>query len=98
MKKLLLPILLSISSLVDAKDLHITLLCKPPNEMIPAIIQTYGEKPFMALYSKEENSNSILLVNPDTKTWTMILVKESKNLACILESGQGLEFVSSFKE
>jgi hypothetical protein len=62
-----------------------TTVCDNTKKLIDEIIAEYKEIPAWTGY--EEKSGYVLLINPETDTWTFI--QYMKNTACVLGVGEG---------
>ena len=67
-----------------------SLTCDTASEIITYLVKTHGEAPVWI--GDKKDSNTAILANPKTKSWTIILFQLEKDIACILESGIGYEF------
>lgn len=92
MRKLILGILLIIPAAVMATQVTVdkSITCNTASEIISYLVKTHGEVPVWI--GDKKDSNTAILANPKTKSWTIILFQLEKDIACVLEAGVGYEF------
>lgn len=96
MRKIIVALLFSISSIVNAQVISIN---KPvqcgPTELILSAVETFNEKPLW-IGNGDKETKLLIFVNYSTTTWT--LVEMDKTVACVLAIGQGFGILSNPKE
>jgi ABC-type microcin C transport system permease subunit YejE len=91
MKKLILLLLLAISTTACSQENAKPVLCMETKEMFDAIFEEYRETILM-VFDQDTFANKIVLtVNQTTKTWS--LVEYSTGIACLLGSGHNYKIM-----
>lgn len=62
-----------------------TVLCSDTPTIMDRLVEEYKETPLWA--SKLEDSTIVLMVNPTTKTWTIL--QYDKKTTCVIDAGKG---------
>lgn len=95
-KKILFGILLFLSPFLQAKEFNInkTIPCDTLKNVLSLIVK-YEESVFWQA-SNPEKLITVLTLNLDTKTWTIILT--DGDLACVMDTGKGFEFIDTLKQ
>lgn len=71
--------------------------CGKTQFVIPALTQTAQEKPIWSGTDPQSGTETMILQNTRTLTWTV--VQYDQNMACVLHSGTGFQILTdSFKE
>jgi len=71
--------------------------CGKTQFVISALTQNAQEKPIWAGADPETNTQTVILLNSKTLTWTV--VQYDQTMACVLQSGTGFRILSeAFKE
>lgn len=71
--------------------------CGKTQFVISALTQTALEKPIWSGLDPETKTQTLILVNTKTLTWTV--VQYDNTMACVLHSGEGFKILTdSFKE
>ena len=94
----ILPIVvsLSMSTTVLAKPQELTkkVTCDDADEMLPFFGDKYGEEPMWIGTTKTADGKEIVymgvVVNPETQTWSVVMY--NKEVACLIDSGEGFKF------
>ena len=85
MKKIILLLLLAVSTIACSKETNKPVICLDTKEMFDAIFEEYRETILMVFDQDSFPSKIVLTVNPATKTWS--LVEYNLETACLLGSG-----------
>ena len=85
MRKLLLPFLL-LSQPVYAEEVA----CNTLELVHDVLANKHGEKPFIEMVNSD-GKRSIIYLNPETKTYTILYFNSDKNIACMADSGDSLQ-------
>ena len=88
MKKLILALLLSTGGLSHAQvKVPREVVCAPTEWILKALDRDYKEKPVW-MGKGDGPTSYMLLVNLETKTWTMVHI--AVEVSCVIGSGHGL--------
>lgn len=91
MKTLLLSVLLLPAlALAEPVKVEKTVVCDEADKMLSYFETNYSEKPLWI--GKYDDNNAVILVNPDTQTWSMVQFNVKDNIACLIEAGKGFKF------
>lgn len=92
MRKLLLGVLLlpALSFAAEPVEVNKKVICDKASKMLPYIDKEYGETPFW-MANDSENYFAVL-VNNETKTWSIIQYNLEKDISCLIDSGTGFKF------
>lgn len=95
MNKLVLVSLLFLSSVAHSSAFNAVIPCGSMEEA-QELLKQYGEKPMLQMNSSrgESNNTTILFVNPETKTYTL-LEKVTDYHYCVVSSGDKLATITS---
>jgi hypothetical protein len=91
MKKIILLLLLTLSTIACSKETNKPVLCMDAKEMFDAIFEEYRETILMVFDQDSFPNKIVLTVNPATKTWS--LVEYSTEIACLLGSGNNYKIM-----
>jgi len=91
MKKIILLLLLTLSTIAYSKETNKPVLCMDAKEMFDAIFEEYRETILMVFDQDSFPNKIVLTVNPATKTWS--LVEYSTEIACLLGSGNNYKIM-----
>jgi len=91
MKKIILSLLLAVSTIACSKEMSKPVLCMETKEMFDAIFEEYRETILMVFDQDSFPNKIVLTVNPATKTWS--LVEYSTEIACLLGSGNNYKIM-----
>ena len=91
MKKIILLLLLAVSTIACSKESSKPVLCMETKEMFDAIFEEYRETILMVFDQDSFPNKIVLTVNPATKTWS--LVEYSTEIACLLGSGNNYKIM-----
>ena len=91
MKKIILSLLLAVSTIACSKEMSKPVLCMDTKEMFDAIFEEYRETILMVFDQDSFPNKIILTVNPATKTWS--LVEYNTEIACLLGSGNNYKIM-----
>jgi hypothetical protein len=91
MKKIILSLLLAVSTIACSKEMSKPVLCMDTKEMFDAIFEEYRETILMVFDQDSFPNKIVLTVNPATKTWS--LVEYSTEIACLLGSGNNYKIM-----
>jgi hypothetical protein len=91
MKKIILLLLLTLSTIACSKEMSKPVLCMETKEMFDAIFEEYRETILMVFDQDSFPNKIVLTVNPATKTWS--LVEYSTEIACLLGSGNNYKIM-----
>ena len=91
MKKIILSLLLAISTIACSKETHKPVLCMDTKEMFDAIFEEYRETILMVFDQDSFPNKIVLTVNPATKTWS--IVEYNTEIACLLGSGNNYKIM-----
>ena len=91
MKKIILLLLLTLSTIACSKETNKPVLCMDAKEMFDAIFEEYRETILMVFDQDSFPNKIVLTVNPATKTWS--LVEYSTEIACLLGSGDNYKIM-----
>ena len=91
MKKIILLLLLTLSTIACGKETNKPVLCMDAKEMFDAIFEEYRETILMVFDQDSFPNKIVLTVNPATKTWS--LVEYSTEIACLLGSGNNYKIM-----
>jgi len=91
MKKIILSLLLAVSTIACSKENFKPVLCMDTKEMFDAIFEEYRETILMVFDQDSFPNKIVLTVNPATKTWS--LVEYSTEIACLLGSGNNYKIM-----
>lgn len=103
MKKLILALAfvvlapVSAQEQVDGYTVDVPIKCTASiNPVLDLIKREYGEDMIFMGQSKSTNESTLytsLWINPQTQTWSYIVVNKEVGHACIVGSGQGYQFM-----
>ena len=91
MKKIILLLLLTLSTIACSKETNKPVLCMEAKELFDAIFEEYRETILMVFDQDSFTNKIVLTVNPSTKTWS--LVEYSTEIACLLGSGNNYKIM-----
>jgi hypothetical protein len=91
MKKIILSLLLAVSTIACSKEMNKPVLCMDTKEMFDAIFEEYHETILMVFDQDSFPNKIVLTVNPATKTWS--LVEYNTEIACLLGSGNNYKIM-----
>ena len=91
MKKIILSLLLAVSTIACSKEMSKPVLCMDTKEMFDTIFEEYRETILMVFNQDSFPNKIILTVNPATKTWS--LVEYNTEIACLLGSGNNYKIM-----
>lgn len=91
MKKIILSLLLAVSTIACSKETNKPVLCMEAKELFDAIFEEYRETILMVFDQDSFTNKIVLTVNPSTKTWS--LVEYSTEIACLLGSGNNYKIM-----
>jgi len=91
MKKIILLLLLTLSTIACSKETNKPVVCLDAKEMFDAIFEEYRETILMVFDQDSFPNKIVLTVNPATKTWS--LVEYSTEIACLLGSGNNYKIM-----
>ena len=91
MKKIILSLLLAVSTVVCSKETHKPVVCMDAKEMFDAIFEEYRETILMVFDQDSFPHKIVLTVNPATKTWS--LIEYNTEIACLLGSGKNYKIM-----
>ena len=91
MKKIILSLLLAVSTIACSKEMSKPVLCMDTKEMFDAIFEEYRETILMVFDQDSFPNKIVLTVNPATKTWS--LVEYNTEIACLLGSGNNYKIM-----
>jgi hypothetical protein len=91
MKKIILLLLLTLSTIACSKETNKPVLCMDAKEMFDAIFEEYRETILMVFDQDSFPNKIVLTVNPATRTWS--LVEYSTEIACLLGSGNNYKIM-----
>ena len=91
MKKIILLLLLAVSTIACSEERHKPVICLDTKEMFDAIFEEYRETILMVFDQDSFPNKIVLTVNPATKTWS--LVEYSTEIACLLGSGNNYKIM-----
>jgi hypothetical protein len=91
MKKIILLLLLTLSTIACSKEMSKPVLCMETKEMFDAIFEEYRETILMVFDQDSFPNKIVLTVNPATRTWS--LVEYSTEIACLLGSGNNYKIM-----
>ena len=60
--------------------------CGPSREFMRVIFQTFGERPFVRGVNEQKTHVFELVVNPATRTWSMVI--HHGNTTCLVANGE----------
>ena len=91
MRNILLGVLL-LPALAMAEPVKVdkVIVCDNASEMLPFIAEKYGEKPIW--FGNSNDSKFTITMNEETQTWSIIQFSTEKNIACLIDSGEGFKF------
>jgi len=92
MKKIILLLLLAVSTIACSKETNKPVLCMEAKELFDAIFEEYRETILMVFDQDSFPNKIVLTVNPATKTWS--LVEYNTEIACLLGSGNNYKIMS----
>ena len=90
------PVTILASALLIS-DTHLQNGCNDYDVMENVLASDYGERPVVNMKDRDGGS-LVLYVNPDTLTWTLILVNYTKNTSCIVDTGNKINRVFKGKK
>ena len=92
MYKLILAILL-LPAFATAAPVTVNkpVICDQAGTLMQFLMVTHGEMPVW-LGSKEK-STATILANPKTQSWSIIHFQSKEDIACVLETGVGFQFM-----
>jgi hypothetical protein len=91
MKKIILSLLLAISTTACSQETSKPVICLETKEMFDAIFEEYRETILMVFDQDTFTHKIVLTVNQATKTWS--LVEYSTEIACLLGSGHNYKIM-----
>jgi len=91
MKKIILLLLLTLSTIACSKETNKPVVCLDAKEMFDAIFEEYRETILMVFDQDSFPNKIVLTVNPATRTWS--LVEYSTEIACLLGSGNNYKIM-----
>ena len=91
MKKIILSLLLTISTIACSEERNKPVICLDTKEMFDAIFEKYNESILMVLDQDSFPNKIVLTVNNTTKTWS--LIEYDNELACLLGSGNNYKIM-----
>ena len=91
MKKIILLLLLAVSTIVCSKETNKPVICLDAKEMFDAIFEEYRETILMVFDQDSFPTKIVLTVNPATKTWS--IVEYNTEIACLLGSGNNYKIM-----
>jgi hypothetical protein len=91
MKKIILLLLLTLSTVACSKETTKPVLCMVTKEMFDAIFEEYRETILMVFDQDSFPNKIVLTVNPATKTWS--IVEYNTEIACLLGSGNNYKIM-----
>ena len=91
MRYLLLAVLCLISSVASAQlsEYERRVTCGKTKFVIEALTKTAKERAIWSGKDQETGTDTVIMVNPTTLTWTV--VQYDKDMACVLHSGEGFK-------
>jgi hypothetical protein len=92
MKYLSLAMLCLISSVASAQvsEYERKFTCGKTKFVLETLTKAAKEKPIWSGKDEETGTDTVVMVNPTTLTWTV--VQYDGNMACVLHSGEGYKF------
>ena len=92
MYKLILAILLLPASAAAAPvTVNKPVICDQAGPLMQFLMQTYGEVPVWT--GSKEKSTATIFANPKTQSWSIIHFQSQEDIACVLETGVGFQFM-----
>ena len=93
---LLTALTLSTLALAEPKEIEKKVVCDLSSEMLPWFKSEHGEETVWvgSIKTKEDADPAYVAIvaNPDTKSWSVVMY--NKEIACLLESGDGFRMVT----
>lgn len=91
MKKIILLLLLAVSTVACSQETNKPVICLDAKEMFDAIFEEYRETILMVFDQDSFPHKIVLTVNHATKTWS--LVEYNTEIACLLGSGNNYKIM-----
>ena len=91
MKKIILSLLLTISTIACSEERNKPVICLDTKEMFDAIFEEYRETILMVFDQDEFTTKIVLTVNSSAKTWSLVEYNTEK--ACLLGSGKNYKIL-----
>ena len=85
MKKIIVSLLLAVSTVACSQETGKPVICLDAKEMFDAIFEEYRETILMVFDQDSFPHKIVLTVNPATKTWS--LIEYNTETACLIGSG-----------
>jgi hypothetical protein len=98
MRYLLLAVLCLISSVAGAQvsEYERKFTCGKTKFVLETLTKAAKEKPIWSGKDDETETDTVVMVNPTTLTWT--IVQYDRDMACVLHSGEGFKFRANVLE
>ena len=62
--------------------------CAPAETVISGLQQRYGERPAFEAVAAQNGAPIIVLVNPETRTFSLVLILRERGVACLMVAGE----------